>query len=73
MSGFPSLAGAITSSLGEGSVIEKPFTARKLRRSVTKFLAKHNRRSHGNGDSARGMKGRLVDKIPLTMRKLIVH
>jgi DNA-binding NtrC family response regulator len=51
MSDYPSLAEVISSTLGKGAVIEKPFTASDLRRSVARFLARRNRRSTANRES----------------------
>ncbi len=52
MSCYPSLAGVISSILGEGAVIEKPFTSAALRQSVTRALAERNRRSTTSGARA---------------------
>lgn len=40
MSEFPSLSGAVAQSLGERSVLEKPFTAAQLRTAVGRALRK---------------------------------
>ncbi len=40
MSGYTSLSGAITESMGVSAMIEKPFTAPELRTAVKKALAK---------------------------------
>jgi CheY-like chemotaxis protein len=41
MSGYSALSGFIVGSLGARAVIEKPFTAARLRAAVTKALAKN--------------------------------
>jgi DNA-binding NtrC family response regulator len=40
MSGYSSISGVIVGSMGERSVIDKPFTASELRRAVGRVLGK---------------------------------
>ena len=75
ISGCPNLAGVIASTLGKSSVIETPFTASALRRSVNRLLAlaNRNRQSAGSGKSAKDIKRRLVARFPSSIRELFAH
>jgi DNA-binding response OmpR family regulator len=70
MSGFHSVAGVLTRSLGERTLIEKPFTAPELKKAVKNFLSRVDRDSVAKKNADPVVKRALRVKLPAPVRTL---
>ena len=68
MSGFHSVAGVLTRSLGERTLIEKPFTAPELKKAVKNFLSRLDKDSVVRKNADPVVKRALRVKLPAPVR-----